>query len=118
MDCQRSESSGSPGLEVRDRTGRMSLVCAGCRTYQRLRPVHHDETELAEHALLQLVPGDVPVFKHEERRPKPDRRETRECIYFQYQLQGQIIGLSYRKVPARSNIANYYDSAYIHFSSI
>lgn len=52
--------------------------------YLSLRSIQHQIIELAEDALLQLVPGDAPVLMHEKWRSKPREREevkeVRRCI--------------------------------------
>ena len=42
--------------------------------YLSLRSIQHQIIELAEDALLKLVPGDAPVLTHEKWRSKPKRR--------------------------------------------
>lgn len=39
--------------------------------YLSLRSIQHQIIQLAENALQQLVPGDVPVLMHQKWRPKP-----------------------------------------------
>lgn len=39
--------------------------------YLSLRSIQHQIIQLAENALLQLLPGDVPVLVHQKGRPKP-----------------------------------------------
>lgn len=42
--------------------------------YLGLCSVDHQVVELAEDALLQLVPGDGAVLPHQERRSKPEEQ--------------------------------------------
>lgn len=48
-------------------------VDCGWRCYLSLGSIEHQVVELAEDALLQLIPGDAPVLTHQEGRPKPDK---------------------------------------------
>lgn len=48
--------------------------------YLSLRSIQHQIIELAEDALLQLVPGDTPVLVHEKRRAKPEEEEQKEEV--------------------------------------
>lgn len=45
------------------------------RCYLRLRTVQHQIIEFAEDALLQLVPGDIPVLVHEKWRAEPEEEQ-------------------------------------------
>lgn len=50
-------------------------LLGGVGYYLSLRSIQHQIIELAEDALLQLVPGDAPVLMHEKRRSKPEEEE-------------------------------------------
>lgn len=55
------------------------LLVSGCvGHYLSLRTVQHQIIELAEDALLQLVPGDAPVLPHEKWRSKPGGEMNKE----------------------------------------